>query len=210
MFFERRDAQDLKHRMQRQRQVESLANDGDEHVRADRDPHLGFDRVLGCAEEPLDAQVLLDPFEKEFHLPTQSVQIADGHCRQCHVVGEENEPPPLLIPIADATQLRGIMLTRVKAHQLDHLIGEYAGAAIDGICLDFPVFEVRFGTRDEEAASQNELVEPLEIDIPAVHHIESTPLRLDQIEYVDIVQLPVADVDERWNTATQIELEYGA
>jgi hypothetical protein len=64
LFFERRDAQDLKHRMQRQRQVEPLSNDGDEHVHADSDPHLGLDRVLGCAEEALDPQVLLDPFEQ--------------------------------------------------------------------------------------------------------------------------------------------------
>lgn len=88
--------------MQRQRQVEPLSNDRDEHVCADRDPHLGLDRVLGCAEEVLYAQVLFDPFEKEFHLSTQSVQIADSRCRQRHVVGQENEQPPLLIPIAEA------------------------------------------------------------------------------------------------------------
>jgi len=31
---------------------------------------LGFHRVFGRAEKPLDAQMLLDPLEKQFDLPT--------------------------------------------------------------------------------------------------------------------------------------------
>ena len=47
-----------------------LADNGDEHVNADGDPDLSFDGIVGGAEKPFDAQVLLDPFEEEFDLPT--------------------------------------------------------------------------------------------------------------------------------------------
>ena len=44
-------------------------------VNTDGDPDLGFDRVLGRTEESLDAKVLFDPFEEEFHLPAAFVQL---------------------------------------------------------------------------------------------------------------------------------------
>ena len=48
---------------------EALFDDGNEDVDRHGDPDLRFDGVFGGAEERLDAQVLLDPFEEQFHLP---------------------------------------------------------------------------------------------------------------------------------------------
>lgn len=53
---------------------------------------MDIDRVLGCAEERLDPQVLLDPFEKEFDLPPAPVELRDRLCLHLEVVGEEHEP----------------------------------------------------------------------------------------------------------------------
>jgi len=39
----------------------------------------------------LDAQVLLDPFEKEFDLPAVFVQGCDGGCRRTGVVGQKDQ-----------------------------------------------------------------------------------------------------------------------
>jgi hypothetical protein len=41
---------------------------------------LRFDGVFGRAEERLNAQVLLDPFEEQFHLPAAFVELGDGEC----------------------------------------------------------------------------------------------------------------------------------
>jgi hypothetical protein len=46
-------------------QAESFADDGDQDVDVDGDPDLGLDCVFAGAEEALDAQMLLDPFEKQ-------------------------------------------------------------------------------------------------------------------------------------------------
>lgn len=45
---------------------------------AECDPDLGEDGVSGCAEEFLEFQVLLDPFEKQLDLPPAVVDVGDG------------------------------------------------------------------------------------------------------------------------------------
>jgi len=54
-----------------------LAHDRHQHVDAYRDPHLSLDRVVARAEEMLDSQVLLDPLEEQFHLPSALVQLGN-------------------------------------------------------------------------------------------------------------------------------------
>ncbi len=55
--------------------MQSFLGNGDQHVSADCDPDLRFDRVLVGAIKRLDAQVLLDPFEEKFDLPALSIQV---------------------------------------------------------------------------------------------------------------------------------------
>ena len=43
------------------------------------------------AEKRLDAQMLLDPFEEQLHLPTAFVELGDGQSRKLEIVGEEPE-----------------------------------------------------------------------------------------------------------------------
>ena len=68
-------------------QAEPFADDGDQNVDADGDPDLGLDRVLAGAEKALDTQMLLDPFEEQFHLPALLVDLRDDQGRQREVVG---------------------------------------------------------------------------------------------------------------------------
>ena len=63
--------------MQRNVEFELLFDDRDQHVDRHGNPDLALDRVLGGAEETLDAQVLLDPLEEQLHLPTVFVECAD-------------------------------------------------------------------------------------------------------------------------------------
>ena len=59
-------------------QSESFFDDGNEHIDRDGNPYLGFDGILHGAVEDLDPQVLLDPFEEQFHLPSAPVQFCDS------------------------------------------------------------------------------------------------------------------------------------
>ena len=68
-----------------------LLDDGHQDVDADRDPYLRLDRVVGGPIECFDAQMLLDPFEEKFHLPTAFVKFGDRQCVEHKVVGEEHK-----------------------------------------------------------------------------------------------------------------------
>ena len=48
-------------------------------------------------------------------------------------------------------------------------------------------------------------VKPSEVQIASVHHVEGTSLDRQDVEYVDIVQLAVADVDEGRDRAPQVQ-----
>jgi uncharacterized protein YggU (UPF0235/DUF167 family) len=59
--------------------------------------------------ESLNAQMLLDPLKKQFHLPAALVNLRDGQCGQHKVVREEFQSLlGFLIEVTDATQCIGI------------------------------------------------------------------------------------------------------
>lgn len=55
--------------MQRTIEIEPFLDNRYPHVGSDGNPYLTLDGVLRGAEEALDAKVLLDPLEKQSHLP---------------------------------------------------------------------------------------------------------------------------------------------
>jgi hypothetical protein len=59
-------------------QMQAFLGNSDQHVCADRDPDFRLDRVLVGAIKRLDAQVLLDPFEKQLDLPALAVLLRHG------------------------------------------------------------------------------------------------------------------------------------
>ena len=71
--------------------MEFFLNNGDEHVGGHGAPYLRLDRVLAVAQKLLDAQVLFDPFEEQFHLPAAFVQSGNGQGWQGRVVGQEDQ-----------------------------------------------------------------------------------------------------------------------
>ena len=48
-------------------------------------------------------------------------------------------------------------------------------------------------------------VQPREIDMAAVHHVERTSLEAQHVEHVHVVQLAVADMDEGRYGAAQVQ-----
>ena len=65
--------------------------------------------------------------------------------------------------------------------------------------------EIGLGAGDEEGSGQVQAVQPLEVQIAAVHDIEGAGLGQQLVEHVDIVQFPVGDVNEARDVAAQID-----
>src|SRR5438034_532651 len=94
---------------------DALADDRHQHINRDCDPDLGLHGVVAGPIKRLDSQVLLDPFEKQFYLPTAFVDLGDLQCRQLEVIGEEFQSAPVLdIQVTDASQRIGIRFRRFE------------------------------------------------------------------------------------------------
>ena len=85
-LLEKHNAENLQDFGQTHFQFEFFLDNRHQHVHADCDPYLSFDRVDAGAKKRLDAKVLLDPFEEKFYLPAAFVKFGNCQRRQCKVV----------------------------------------------------------------------------------------------------------------------------
>src|SRR5215472_17118571 len=137
--------------MQRQAQIQPLADDRYEDIDRHSNPDLALDGVGRGAEEALDTQVLLDPLEEQLDLAPLTVQLADREGGQREMIGQEHQMVALGVAIADAAQPLGIAALGVEHDQVDDLIADQPGASIDGARVLPPALEIGFGPDDKEA-----------------------------------------------------------
>jgi hypothetical protein len=112
------------------------------------------------------------------------------------MIGQKHESSSLGIAIADATQSFGIGLLGVEDEPLYFLVAEQPRAAIDWPRVHALEFEIGFGAGGEEAGGLMEAVEPLEVEVAAVHDVEGAGLGNQYIEDIDVVQFAVGNVDK--------------
>src|ERR1019366_4313319 len=113
------------------REGEPLFDNGDQDIDGDSDPHLGAHGVFGRAIEGFDTQMLLDPFEEQFDLPTAAVELSDRQGWFGEIVGQEHEPfAGLRVAEADAPQRLRKLLAGTKARQHYSLVEEQPGGFV--------------------------------------------------------------------------------
>ena len=113
-----------------------LPDDQNEDASGHGAPHLRLHGVLAVAQEMLDPQVLLDPFEEQFDLPAVLVERADRQRRQCGVVGQEGQRLARLGVLEfDAPQVLGVIANRVLAGEHHELIADQAGVPVHRVDL---------------------------------------------------------------------------
>ena len=71
--------------------MQALFDDRNQQVNGNRNPDLGIHRIFRVAVKGLDSQMLLDPFEEKFDLPSAPLQLGDGQGRQRKIVGEKRQ-----------------------------------------------------------------------------------------------------------------------
>ena len=75
----------------------------------------------------------------------------------------------------------------IEYYEFYFLVAEQSRAAIDRARIHALEFEVGFGASDKEAGGLMEAVEPLEVEVAAIHHVEGARLGNQHVEDVDIV-----------------------
>ena len=94
---------------------------GQRQIDADGDPDLGHDGIAGGAQEALDLQVLLDPLEEQFDLPTGFVDLGDGAGGELEIVGQEI--------VLDA----GFSILEADAAKRDGAVGGLGAGQLNGL-----------------------------------------------------------------------------
>ena len=87
------------------------------------------------------------------------------------MIGQEYQSPTFGIAIADATQPCRVVPAGVEYNEFYFLVAEQSRAAIDRSRVHALEFEVGFGAGDEEAGGLIEAVEPLEVEVSAIHNV---------------------------------------
>ncbi len=121
-----------------------LFNNGNQHVSGDGAPDLRLYCILAVADKSLDTQMLLDPLEKQFDLPSLLVQCGDGQRGQRRIVGQEYQRlAGFRVFETDAPQLFGVAFRGLETVQRDELIADDSRTPIDlhrvhPVCIHTP------------------------------------------------------------------------
>ncbi len=107
--------------------------------------------VLGCAEECLDAEVLLNLLEEDFDLPTCLVEIGDSFWSAREFVGQKHESlVRCRISEDDSPKLFRIIVARCNTCKRYGLIGDDTGASVDLVRVYASVLSIFLGTCNKE------------------------------------------------------------
>ena len=183
-----------------------LLNDGDQHIGGYGAPDLRFHRILGRAQKTLDTQMLLDPFEKQLHLPAALVQRGNGQWRECRIVGQKHQRLARLgVFESNAPQMLRVVLGHVKTVEPNRLIADHPRTSVGLGRVHALGIHPAFGSGYKECPRLMQLEESAEVQITAIHHIKSPRFDGQNVEYIDVAHPAIADVNESWNRAAQIQ-----
>ena len=186
--------------------MEFFLDDGHEDENADRDPDLRLHGVLGSAVKGFDVEMLFDPFEKKFHLPSAVIQLRDRQGGKREVVRQKDEASiEFRIDVRDAAQGIGVFFGSLGAAQDDDLIAAQSEGSVDGLRGAPTEIEIALGADDEERGVKKESVKALEIDVAAVHDVEGPRLQFQFVEGIDIVRESLCDMNKTGDIAAQVD-----
>ena len=154
--------------------------EGERKVDAHGDPKLRQHGVAGCADGAPHPQALLDPLEKQLHLPSGLAGLGDGRGRQLEVGCQEDAAPAgvgVLEP--DSAQRMGTALPAACAREFDGLVTGDAPPSegrLDRVPLQHLVPDPLLHARHEEPSLQNQVVDPREVQVGPVRR-DDAPLR---------------------------------
>ena len=186
--------------------MQALLCNGDQHVGANRNPDLRLHGVLARAQKRLDAQVLLDPFEEQLDLPALSIQIGNEFGPQGKVVGQKRDALARFVLDHHPAHSRGIVLAGIKHREHTDLVADdRRGAAIHRVGVTPSELGIALGTGYEESLGLMDVVQSGNVQIAPIHQVEGTSLDHQVVQHIDLVGLPVCDVNEAGDGAMQVQ-----
>lgn len=183
-----------------------LIETGHHQVDGDSDPDLCLHGVLGCSVKSLDPEILLDPFEKQFDVPTTLVNAGDGFCKQPEVVGDKDQTLSCFrINEPDSSEFSRVIPFALGYLQADTLVATQAAGFVDWAGFADVESHIALGPRYEECSGLMDTIEPCKIDVSTIHDIDASRLEYDPVKNVHVVDASVGNVHEHWDGAPQVD-----
>jgi len=186
--------------------LQFLFNNGDQHISRDGAPDLRLHGVLAVTQKMFDAQMLLNPFEEQFNLPTAFVQCRNGRCWQPSIVRQEHQRlTGICIFETNPAQIFRIFFRFINPVQTNGLVTNYSHVFVNWRRINTPEIHVTFGTSYKKRSSLMHVVESFKIQVTSIHDVESTGLYRQEIQHVHFMHFPIADMDKCGYRPSQIK-----
>ena len=200
-----KDAHDLEDRSV---QFEVVLNDGNETVCDDGDVNLYAHRIFRLSPELFDTEMLFDPFEEEFHLPSVSVEQCDILGGKIKIVGVINKRSSKVFGVVNNSPKFGRVVVEVPLScKPDSLVEKHAVQPIEDILSHkHLVFGLTFLPYDKESTARMDEEKPCEVEIAPVKHIAGRRLIGDVVHEFRVVHNGVGDSVEDGNFGDDVEL----
>lgn len=183
-----------------------LLDDGNENVGRNCYPDLRLDCIFACAEEGLDSQMLLDPPEKEFDLPSASIKPSHCQRRDIEIVCQEAQPlSSLWIDEMNQTKLLGVVFERLNTGQYNGLIAPQSRAFVYWPRIQASIPSIAFASSDEKRRLLKKSIQSGEVEVATIEDVERTGFEWKEIQGVDIVNLASGHMHPARDVATQVE-----
>ena len=152
-------------------------------------------------------QMLLNPFEEQFHVPAFAVEFCYGQSIVSEMIGQETiDVAGGEVFIGDHSQVFGIALSGLVGSESDDLISDNTCTFVERIRLDNIVLHIVLCPGNEECSVPVYPVEETEeVNISLIHHIDDTHFYAEFIQHPDIVNGSICEIDECGDVAAQVE-----
>lgn len=200
-----KDAHDLKHRPAN---LEVMLDDGNKTIGDDGDVYLDSDGILRLAPETLDLKMLLDPLEKQLHLPPIFIKEGNIFGLEHEVVRVVDEAAVQLRSIIDdSPECTGVLLLVLLLCEADALVSEHVVSTVQQVLtVDNLVCGLAFLPDDEESSVHMNLIETGQIKISPVEHIAGKSLVGEPIHSIDVMHLGIGDSVEHGDFGDDVNL----
>jgi len=172
-----------------------MFNDIDEAVCDDSNMYLNTDSILCLAPEGLDFEMLLDPFEEQFDLPSVLVKKCDFTCFEIEVIRIVCNRSLQTRSIIDNASERNRIVTLIPApSESDSLVSKDIILSSKQILaiLNF-IVRMELLPDNEEGASLFNGKEPRQIEVSAIKDIAGKSLIFNPVHRVDVMNLCCRD-----------------
>jgi len=193
-----KDTHDLNNRSV---QFKIVFNNSDQTVCDDGDMYLYPDCIFRFSPKGFDTKMLLNPFEKQLHLPSVAVKKGNFFCFEVEVVGVVGKGPSKVRGIEyDAPERNRIVSTVSLACEPNRLVSQDVVISFKHVFTfrDF-IIRMKLLPYDEESSSLLNCVEFGEIKVSSIKHIASVPFVYKPVHGLGIMHICMADsVEDRY------------